>query len=260
MDLARARLPGPHLHFAEVPSTMETARREILRFQETRNENPDPNREILIPDLLLVTAETQSQGRGTRGRPWHSPAGNVYLTIAVHRRLLPPERLRLFPLEAGLALWEAALRHVSPSARSSLKLKWPNDLLWEGRKAAGMLLEASGEHVFVGVGVNIVEAPPIADGGTPSTSLAEAGASDDSSLPIAKDFFTALGARLLRPFENGDDVAFAWKARAQWDKPLRLRDRPGRPEVLPIDLNADGHLRVRFADGREEWLMSEYLA
>jgi len=237
--------PRRHLHFAEVASTMETARHEI---QAT----PDL-------DFLLVTAETQTQGRGTRGRPWQSPVGNVYLTLAVHRRLLPPERLKLFPLEAGLSLWEAALPHLSPPARSGLKLKWPNDLLWEGRKAAGMLIEAAGEHVFAGVGVNIVEAPPIADGGTPSASLAEAGASDDCGLPLAKGFFAALRARLL---DTGpaEDVAAAWKIRAQWDKPLRLRDRPGRPEVTPVDLNGDGHLRVRFADGREEWLISEYLA
>lgn len=240
---ARDAAPGRHLHFAEVPTTMETARQEIQKASDA--------------DFLLVTAETQTQGRGTRGRPWHSPVGNVYLTLAVHRRLLPPERLRLFPLEAGLALWEAAIPHLSPAARPRLKLKWPNDLLWEGRKAAGMLIEAAGEHVFAGVGVNIVAAPAIADGGTPSASLAEAGAADDCGLPLAKDFFAALRARLTGPL---DDVAAAWKARAQWDKPLRLRDRPGRPEVLPVDLNGDGHLRVRFADGREEWLISDYLA
>lgn len=235
--------PRAHLHFAEVASTMETARQEIARAPEL--------------DFLLVTAETQTQGRGTRGRPWHSPVGNVYLTLAVHRRLLPPERLRLFPLEAGLALWEAALPHLSPAARSGLKLKWPNDLLWEGRKAAGMLIEAAGEHVFAGVGVNIVAAPPIADGGTPSASLSEAGASDDSGLPLAKAFFAGLRARLTAPL---DDVAAAWRLRALWNKPLRLRDRPGRPEVTPIDLNGEGHLKVRFADGREEWLISDYLA
>jgi BirA family biotin operon repressor/biotin-[acetyl-CoA-carboxylase] ligase len=234
-----------HLHFAEVPSTMETARQEIQRAPDT--------------DFLLVTAETQTQGRGTRGRPWHSPLGNVYLTLAVHRRLLPPERLKLFPLEAGLSLWEAVLPHLSPAARSGLKLKWPNDLLWEGRKAAGMLIEAAGDHVFAGVGVNIVAAPPIADGGTPSAALAEAGASDDCGLPVAKDFFAALRARLLRP-ASPEDVAALWKACALWNKPLRLRDRPGRPEVTPVDLNGDGHLRVRFADGREEWLISDYLA
>ncbi|MCD6025234.1 MAG: hypothetical protein K0Q91_2150 [Fibrobacteria bacterium] len=223
-------------------------------------------------DFLLVTAESQTAGRGTRGRPgrgtrgrpWQSPAGNVYLTVALHRRHLPPERLRLFPLEAGLVLWEAASPLLPPAARGRLRLKWPNDLLWDGRKTAGMLLEAAADHVFVGVGVNVAEAPAIADGGTPSACLTEAGAPDDCGLPIAKAFFAGLQARLLQgmddPAGRPADILAAWSARALWDKPLRLRDRPGRPQVLPLAINAEGHLRVRFADGREEDLISEYLA
>jgi BirA family biotin operon repressor/biotin-[acetyl-CoA-carboxylase] ligase len=213
-------------------------------------------------DFLLVTAETQTAGRGTRGRPWQSPAGNVYLTVALHRRHLPSERLRLFPLEAGLALWEAVSPLLPPGGRGNLRLKWPNDLLWDGRKTAGMLLEAAADHVFVGVGVNVAEAPAIADGGTPSACLTEAGAPDDCGLPVAKAFFAGLQARLgpQGPVPDPEGVLAAWRARALWDKPLRLRDRAGRPEVWPLAINAEGHLRVRFADGREEDLISEYLA
>jgi BirA family biotin operon repressor/biotin-[acetyl-CoA-carboxylase] ligase len=212
-------------------------------------------------DFLLVTAESQTSGRGTRGRPWQSPPGNVYLTVALHRRHLPPGRLRLFPLEAGLALWEAVSPLLPPGARANLRLKWPNDLLWDGRKTAGMLLEAAADHVFVGVGVNVAEAPPIADGGTASACLAEAGSPDDCGLPVAKAFFAGLQARLgAGSAADPEGILAAWRARALWDKPLRLRDRPGRPEVLPLAINAEGHLRVRFADGREEDLISEYLA
>jgi len=234
---------APHLHFAEVASTMETARAEAKDH-----------------DFLLVTAETQTAGRGTRGRPWHSPRGNIYLTIAVHRRHLPAERLKLFPLETGIALW-AAVSSLLPPASTALRLKWPNDLLWDGRKSAGMLLEAAADHVFVGVGVNVAEAPPIADGGTPSACLAEAGAPEDCALPVAKAFYAGLRARLLDPHAGSPDLILStWRAQALWDKPLRLRDRPGRPEVLPVGINTEGHLRVRFADGREEDLISEYLA
>ena len=213
-------------------------------------------------DFLLVTAESQTEGRGTRGRPWHSPPGNIYLTVAIHRRYLDASRLKLFPLETGLALWEAVSPLLPPESRSGLRLKWPNDLLWEGRKTAGMLLEAATDHVFVGVGVNVAEAPPIADGGTPSACLREAGAPDDCGLLVAKAFFARLRARLASGTGDpaGRPLLDAWRERALWDKSLRLRDRPGRPEVLPVSLNAEGHLRVRFADGREEDLISEYLA
>lgn len=235
-----------HLHLETVESTMETARHEAGES-----------------DFLLVTAESQNAGRGTRGRPWHSPRGNVYLTLAIHRRHLPPSRLRLFPLEAGWALWEATAPLLPPGARSRLRLKWPNDLLWEDRKAAGMLLEASADHVFAGVGVNITEAPPVQDGGTESARLADAGITGEGAgLELAKLFSEAVRDRLLLPeaTTGTQDILQLWSARAQWNKHLRLRDRPGRPEVLPLDVNAEGHLRVRFADGREEWLVSEYLA
>lgn len=235
-------LPPPlHLHLEATPSTMEAARREA------------PGREY-----VLVTAATQTGGRGTKGRAWHSPRGNLYLTLAVHRRHLPPESLRILPLEAGLALWDAVAVMLPPPSRRDLKLKWPNDLLWEGRKTAGMLLEAASDHVFIGVGINIVEAPEITDGGTPSGRLFDAGITEDAGSALAPAFAERLRERL----SGGDPAAVLplWRERAEWNRPLRLRDRPGLPEVFPVDINAEGHLRVRFADGREEWLVSDSLA
>ena len=241
-------------HFAEVDSTMEAARHEVARA--AASEIPSS------ADFVLVTADAQTAGRGTRGRPWHSPVGNLYLTLAVPRRLLPPARLGLFPLEAGVALWDAVAERLAPGARAALRLKWPNDLLWEGRKAAGMLIEASGEHVFTGIGLNIAEAPPVTDGGTPSARLADAGAGEDAGGRIAEAFADHLRARL-----EGDGAQIspetlldAWRERASWDRAFRLRDRAGTPIVLPLDINSDGHLKVRHGDGSEEWLVSDYLA
>ncbi len=236
-----------HLHFDSVDSTMEAARREA---------SASPGN-----DFLLVTSEVQTGGRGTRGRPWHSPRGNIYLTIAIPRTLISSDRLSLFPLETGLALWESTAALLPPAARDGLRLKWPNDLLWEGRKAAGMLLEATSEHLFVGVGINLVEAPEVVDGGTPSARLSDAGIGEDAGLALAKSFSGNLRDLLMLPALGGArNTVEEWRARALWTKSLRLRDRPARPEVYPVDLNAEGHLKVRFADGREEWLVSEYLA
>src|SRR5690606_34367145 len=137
-----------------------------------------------------------------------------------------------------------------------LRLKWPNDLLWEGRKTAGMLIEASADHVFAGAGINIAEAPEITDGGTPSGRLADAGIGKGAGLELAESFAGILRNRLARP--GIEDILPLWRARALWHSPFRLRDRAGTPEVTPVDVNADGRLRVRLADGREEWLVSEY--
>lgn len=245
---ARAEASLRHLHFDVVDSTMESAREAVAAFPDSA--------------LLLVTAAGQRTGRGTRGRPWHSPPGNVYLTLAVSRALLPPARLALFPLEAGVALWDAVAGLLAPTARPRLHLKWPNDLLLDGRKTAGMLLEATTEHLFAGIGLNIRTAPEVTDGGTPSARLADAGLAEEHGLEAATAFGTVLRDRLAAPAgpHHAADVVAAWKLRALWGRPHRLRDRPGRPEVFPVDLDADGHLRVRHADGREEWLVSDYLA
>ncbi len=229
-----------HIHFDSIESTMEAARSEASGY-----------------DFLLITADVQTQGRGTRGRSWHSPVGNVYLTLAAHRKFLPPSRLKLFPLEAGLALWDTAAACIAPENRLRLRLKWPNDLLWEGRKVAGMLLETTGDHVLIGLGINVVEAPLVSDGGTASACLIEAGADPDCGSVLASGFSEAIQERLTKTGTR--DIVTEWKEKVLWDVPLRLRDRPGQPRVLPVDVNPDGHLRVKFDDGREEWLVSEYL-
>jgi biotin-[acetyl-CoA-carboxylase] ligase BirA-like protein len=208
-------------------------------------------------DFLLVTAERQTQGRGTKGRAWQSPQGNIYLTAAVHRNFLPPERMRLFPLEAGLALWETAASFLPPAQRNGLRLKWPNDLLWNQRKVAGMLMESTGDYLLIGAGINIGLAPEVSDGGTASAALIEAGADPECGLPLAKDFFEHLRKALTLALRQ--TLLEEWKLKALWEVPLRLRDRPGQSAVLPVDINSEGHLRVRFNDGHEEWLVSEYL-
>jgi BirA family biotin operon repressor/biotin-[acetyl-CoA-carboxylase] ligase len=250
MSLAHGMARLRHHHHDAVDSTMEAARAAAAELSKS-----SPG------DFLLVTAERQTAGRGTRGRPWHSPPGNIYMTLAIPRQLLPPARLQLFPMDAGLALWEAASHLLPPESGSRLRLKWPNDLLWESRKAAGMLLEAATDHIFVGVGVNIAEAPEVTDGGTPSGRLADAGIGDGWGLELALSFGGILRDRLSAPSEmDAGDTLARWRAAAEWDRPLRLRDRAGRPEVTPVDVNAEGHLCVRFADGHEEWLIAEYLA
>ena len=106
---------------------------------------------------LWIMARKQTGGRGRRGRAWVDPAGNFAATLA-----LPlsesPARMALRSFTAALALHEAleTLCHLGPA----LKLKWPNDVLLDGGKLSGILLE-SGEGVLaIGIGVNLMQAPP----------------------------------------------------------------------------------------------------
>ncbi|MCK5828204.1 biotin--[acetyl-CoA-carboxylase] ligase, partial [Candidatus Bipolaricaulota bacterium] len=94
-----------------------------------------------------VVADEQTTGQGRFGRSWISPRGGLYATI-----ILPSGPL--LSLKAGLALVRA-LRRAGVSAG----LKWPNDVLVEDRKIAGVLVEAAEEHSLVGIGLNLISSP-----------------------------------------------------------------------------------------------------
>ena len=124
------------------------------------------------PEGAVLAAEQQSAGRGRLGRVWVSPP-QAALTFSVLLRpaLVPRARLGWLPLLAGVAV-AAAVRDV---AAVDAQLKWPNDVLAGPRKLAGILAEAAGDAVVVGIGVNVstgpAELPPPGPGALPATSL-----------------------------------------------------------------------------------------
>ena len=100
----------------------------------------------------LILADEQSAGRGRHGRAWSAPPGSSLLLSLVVRPVVPVASVPLLPLLTGLVLAETVARHL-PDA--DVALKWPNDLLVEGRKAAGILIEGASSAAVVGVGVNV---------------------------------------------------------------------------------------------------------
>lgn len=209
---------------------------------------------------LLVSAREQTRGKGTRGRAWMAAPGNIYMTIGIRRDALPRERLALLPLELGLHLWDEAASRADAAGKAGLTLKWPNDLLLRGRKAGGILVESQGDWLLAGFGVNLAAAPEVRDGGSAPASLAEAGVDAGLRLEIIEGIF-----RRLREAPNGEEydpeaVLLRWQGKVDWNRAHRLRDRAGTPEVLPLSVNSQGHLRVRHSDGTVEWLVSDYLA
>ncbi len=212
-------------------------------------------------DFLLVSAEAQTRGKGTRGRPWQSRPGNIYVTLGVNRRHLPPARLALLPLEMGLHLWEAAAALLPTDSRKCLTLKWPNDLLIKGGKAAGILMESYGEFLLIGIGINVAAAPEVTDGGTPSACLGQAGMPLDGKDALIDDLYRRVQAAPKdAEAYAAESILLRWQGKVDWDRAHIIRDRPGKPLVLPLAVNGQGHLQVRHADGSREWLVAEYLA
>ena len=110
---------------------------------------------------VWILAGEQTGGRGRRGRAWSSPRGNFHATLVL-KPTETPDRVALRSFAAALALREALVALTGLPA--SFALKWPNDVLCNGGKIAGILLESAGHgaqvsHLAIGIGVNLIAAP-----------------------------------------------------------------------------------------------------
>lgn len=130
-------------------------------------------------DGTVIWAKSQTAGRGRQGRQWQSPEGNLYCSIIVRPAVRAADAAQ-FSFVTALALGQALSGLLPDSVE--MRYKWPNDLLLDARKVAGILLESSGgadgrlDWLVVGAGLNVRNFPDITDG-YPATSLRDAGVS-----------------------------------------------------------------------------------
>ena len=127
----------------------------IETVPETGSTNDDLIARALAgaPEALWIRADVQTGGKGRQGRVWISPPGNLYASTLVRLQPGDPPAPTL-ALVSAVALHEAVAIYA-PAAR----IKWPNDLLADGAKLAGILLERSGDAVVIGFGVNLAHHP-----------------------------------------------------------------------------------------------------
>jgi BirA family biotin operon repressor/biotin-[acetyl-CoA-carboxylase] ligase len=182
----------------------------------------------------------QSAGRGRQGRPWQSAFGNFHGSTLVEIRPTDPPAPTL-SLVSSLALFDAA-QAAAPDAE--LSLKWPNDVLLEGAKLAGILLERSGDRLVVGFGVNLAKRPAI-DGRV--IAALTSGVAPQAFAPLIAAAF----ARLLEAWRAKASLTDQWLARAHpIGSPLTVHAAPGERISGMFDgLEPDGALRLRLADG-----------
>lgn len=247
-----------------------------------------------VPKIFTVVADSQTNGRGTRGRKWKHGTGNLFMTIAIHRSTLSTP-VHYLPLRSGTLIASAIQTYVSNSS-SEVRLKWPNDILINGQKLCGILIEMEDDHFLIGIGCNIMEAPMVApDGeecGRPSTALIQ-----HSS--VLQQYKTSLEAQPAEYTEESTEVVvetlqqrspmvhrrvaeeiaakFEEWIESRSDTPERviddfsrnmdfseqlLRDKYNKPEgrVIPLHVNDDGTLHARHVTNNEEVdLVTEYL-
>ncbi len=139
-------------------------------------------------ERYVIEAKRQTKGRGRRGRSWQSLSGNLFFSLLFEFDITKAGELAII---CSLSL-QQSINKLSIDA--DVKLKWPNDVLLNGAKVSGILLEkAEGNYVIAGIGVNIMQSPKSPDMIYPTISLKEAG------IEVESDDFLRL---YLENFDN----------------------------------------------------------
>lgn len=191
------RLPAGHrlIHFADIDSTNA----EAMRCAAKGERGP-----------IWLWADRQMQGRGRLGRSWVSDKGNLYATLLIALAVKPSVAAGL-SIVAPLAVLNTFKAYLRPASR--LELKWPNDVLLQGKKAAGILVESTLQsdlmNFAIGCGLNLQHAPPETRCG--ATCLADEGVAVPPG--AALETLAAEVDRLLRQWDAGAGFA---ALKAQW--------------------------------------------
>ena len=221
-----------------------------------------PNPEGGTSEVLL--AEFQSAGRGRRGRAWLAPPGGaICLSLSWTFREVPADLGAL-----GLVIGVCTLRSLRSLGLTTAALKWPNDLLVEGRKLAGVLIDLRAESqgpacVVIGLGLNVALGASllrtIAEAGTQATDLASAGLEGPSRNLIAADLVGACVRGLvefaqagLRPF-----IAEWREADALRGRPVNVSGAEGVANGVARGIDLHGALMVETREGVKRFLSGD---
>ena len=205
------------------------------------------------PEGLVVLAEEQTAGRGRRGRRWVAPAGSSLLFTVLLRPLLSPDRSQWLTMLCSLAVAESIESHMGLATG----LKWPNDLLIDGRKVGGVLTELGIEgerldYAVVGVGLNVnldtrdPQFDPFRDSATSlSAQLHEPVARE----PLLASVLQRLETRYLA-LRDGWSPCEEWAARlTMLGREVVVSGLPGTVAGRAEGVDWDGALLLRLGDG-----------
>jgi len=202
---------------------------------------------------VVAFSETQNAGRGRRGRQWHSPyASNIYCTVGI-LKALPAHRQGLLSIVTGLALCHV----LRQSADASVSLKWPNDLLFDGRKLGGILIESrphDAERFFfaIGFGLNVfMQAPELAEIAPPATSLDQVTGRplDRTALLSAAIDGVVQAVRAFDPTDVGPLVAEFEKYDAFFGQEVEVTSAGTSIRGINRGIARDGQLRLETETG-----------
>ena len=232
------------------------AARELILLEETDSTNVQAAKAAAegAPHGTLVTAEKQTAGRGRRGRTWESPAGkNLYFTLLL-RPQFGPEKASMLTLVMACSVG----RTIRQMTGLSCGIKWPNDIVVNGKKVCGILTEMSVgtdkiDHVLIGVGINVglqEFTPELRDR---ATSL-----ENETGCEVERE---ALLVAIMQAFEEDYELFAKWgglrplldeyqSMLLNRDARVRVLDPLGEYEGTALGITETGELKVLTDDGR----------
>lgn len=232
---------GQHIHLLEQTDSTQTVARRLIADGDT-------------PEGTLVIAEQQTAGRGRHGRPWHSPAGKgIWMSLVTYPKI-PPQYCSQLTLLAAVAVTRAIKKRHS----IDVGIKWPNDLLINGKKICGILLESSIEgesvrYVIVGIGIsaNIRQEDYPEDLRDKATSiLNESGHEVDRQLLICDTMHQFEQLYTIYQEQGFSPIKLLWESLSvSLDQTVRVQTHEGVIEGVAESVDDYGALVVRTPDG-----------
>jgi BirA family biotin operon repressor/biotin-[acetyl-CoA-carboxylase] ligase len=221
------------LYYPRVGSTNETAKQKAGRG---------------VQEGTVVVAGEQTAGRGRLKRTWLTPAGNIALSVVLY-----PEK-RLLPCLIMMAS-VAVSRSIEAVAGLETQIKWPNDVLINGRKVCGILIESDVRdekisYAVIGIGININAGEDVLEGvQSPATSLNFEAGKEVSRLRVIRELVKAMD-NLYDTIVPGGPVFNEWRDRlVTLRKEVRVTSGKEVVEGIAESVDTDGSLLVRSPDG-----------
>lgn len=204
----------------------------------------------------LVTAQTQTKGKGRMGRRWSSPEGGIYLSLILRPDMMPTEISKL-TLTAAVSAAESIRRLTGLRCL----IKWPNDILINNNKVCGILTELKAEQdvtsfVILGIGVNVNAKPSLLPKG--ATSISKELGRDFSKVELTKALLRNIESHYTLFKKNRfKDIIEEWKnLSAVLGRRVRVADRARTIEGQAVDVDESGALVIRLDSGFNERILA----
>jgi BirA family biotin operon repressor/biotin-[acetyl-CoA-carboxylase] ligase len=222
------------LYFPRLTSTMDTAREEAQAWGA---------------EGTVIVADEQTAGRGRLKRTWFAPTGNIAMSV-----ILCPQ---LSELPSLMMLASLAVVHSIESVTGiKAQIKWPNDVLINGKKVCGILIETNVEkeqvgYAILGIGINVsLRAADIAEIESTATSLAAEAGKEISRLTLTRDILSQLD-RLYLVLRQGHSPYEEWRDElVTLGQRVRVKSGEGVQDGVAESVDRDGSLMLRTPDGK----------